>query len=245
MLDYLDAEALRWYWHRWSTRFSPMRAVVRQGVENGANRQLGTRRRQLVGNTSPRNSAAPRLRPAALAAGDAGQDRGNRDVSNRFLADSPNGRRLHRRQPLPRDVGPGRGARDGHPPRSRRPACRRRSTGLKTSAARLADGRILGALAAPSHRRKPLLRQAASAPPTFTARKSSPQRLYLDRAAMERHPLVGAKPSFDHEACAGLNLVFWHAFTCSPKEMGLPGQEYFAGTHFNPQITWAKQAQGS
>ena len=50
------------------------------------------------------------------------------------------------------------------------------------------------------------------------------------------------KPSFDHEACAGLNLVFWHAFTCSPKEMGLPGQEYFAGTHFNPQITWAKQA---
>jgi hypothetical protein len=50
------------------------------------------------------------------------------------------------------------------------------------------------------------------------------------------------KPSFDHEACAGLNLVFWHAFTCSPKEMGLPGQEYFAGTHFNPQITWADQA---
>ena len=41
---------------------------------------------------------------------------------------------------------------------------------------------------------------------------------------------------------AGLNLVFWHAFTCSPKEMGLPGQEYFAGTHFNPQITWASQA---
>lgn len=46
------------------------------------------------------------------------------------------------------------------------------------------------------------------------------------------------KPSFDHEACAGLNLVFWHAFTCSPPEMGLPGQEYFAGTHFNPQVTW-------
>jgi len=50
------------------------------------------------------------------------------------------------------------------------------------------------------------------------------------------------KPSFDHEACAGLNLVFWHTFTCSPKEMGIPGQEYFAGSHFNPQITWAKQA---
>ena len=50
------------------------------------------------------------------------------------------------------------------------------------------------------------------------------------------------KPTFDHEACAGLNLTFWHAFTCSPESMGVPGQEYFAGTHFNPQITWANQA---
>ncbi len=55
-------------------------------------------------------------------------------------------------------------------------------------------------------------------------------------------PWCSMKPSFDHEVCAGLNLVFWHAFTCSPPTMGLPGQEYFAGTHFNPQITWARQA---
>ncbi len=46
------------------------------------------------------------------------------------------------------------------------------------------------------------------------------------------------KPSFDHEACNGLNLTFIHTFTCSPAEMGLPGQEYFAGTHFNPNCTW-------
>ncbi len=44
--------------------------------------------------------------------------------------------------------------------------------------------------------------------------------------------------SFDHEFCSGLNLLFTHTFTCSPKEMGMPGQEYFAGTHFNPQVTW-------
>jgi hypothetical protein len=50
------------------------------------------------------------------------------------------------------------------------------------------------------------------------------------------------KPSFDHEACAGLNRVFWHTLTCSPPEAGLPGQEYFAGTHFNPNLTWAEQA---
>jgi alpha-L-rhamnosidase len=46
------------------------------------------------------------------------------------------------------------------------------------------------------------------------------------------------KPSADHEFCAGLNLIYLHTFTCSPKEMGLPGQEYFAGTHFNPNVTW-------
>ena len=50
------------------------------------------------------------------------------------------------------------------------------------------------------------------------------------------------KPTFDHEACAGLNLTYWHAFTCSPPEAGPPGQEYFAGTHFDPSITWARQA---
>jgi hypothetical protein len=50
------------------------------------------------------------------------------------------------------------------------------------------------------------------------------------------------KPTFDHEACAGMNLVYWHAFTCSPASMGVPGQEYFAGTHFDPNITWAAEA---
>src|SRR5690606_29860369 len=46
------------------------------------------------------------------------------------------------------------------------------------------------------------------------------------------------KSSFDHEVCAGLNLVYLHTFVSSPKEMGLPGQAYFAGTHINPNITW-------
>jgi hypothetical protein len=46
------------------------------------------------------------------------------------------------------------------------------------------------------------------------------------------------KPSFDRAACEGLNLLVWHAFVCSPNEMGLPGQQYFAGTHFNPNTTW-------
>jgi hypothetical protein len=50
------------------------------------------------------------------------------------------------------------------------------------------------------------------------------------------------KPTFDHEVCSGLNLCFIHTFTCSPEAMGLPGQEYFAGTHFNPNVTWWEYA---
>ena len=50
------------------------------------------------------------------------------------------------------------------------------------------------------------------------------------------------KPSFDHELCAGVNRIYFHTFTISPIEMGLPGQEYFAGTHVNPQVTWWDQS---
>jgi hypothetical protein len=50
------------------------------------------------------------------------------------------------------------------------------------------------------------------------------------------------KPSFDRALCEGLNRLIWHTFTASPKELGLPGQEYFAGTHMNPNVTWWEQA---
>jgi hypothetical protein len=46
------------------------------------------------------------------------------------------------------------------------------------------------------------------------------------------------KPSFDLALTEGLNRVFWHAFVSSPLSMGVPGQQYFAGTHLNPQVTW-------
>lgn len=46
------------------------------------------------------------------------------------------------------------------------------------------------------------------------------------------------KPSFDKALCEGLNLLVWHAFVNSPDEMGTPGQQYFAGTHLNPKVTW-------
>ncbi len=46
------------------------------------------------------------------------------------------------------------------------------------------------------------------------------------------------KPSFDKACCEGLNLLVWHEFVCSPAEQGLPGIQYFAGTHLNPNVTW-------
>jgi len=95
-------------------------------------------------------------------------------------------------------------------------------------------------------------------------RPAPPQRFFVKQASSVAHaygrPIVGAeaftsigphwndvlwssqKPSFDHEACSGVNLCFLHTFTCSPKEMGLPGQEYFAGTHINPNVTWWEMA---
>src|ERR1017187_936075 len=58
----------------------------------------------------------------------------------------------------------------------------------------------------------------------------------------EEAPGTGLKQTFDQALCEGLNRLIWHTFTSSPKEMGLPGQEYFAGTHLNPNVTWWNQA---
>jgi hypothetical protein len=46
------------------------------------------------------------------------------------------------------------------------------------------------------------------------------------------------KPTFDYACTEGLNLLAWHAFVSSPESEGLPGQQYFAGTHLNPNVTW-------
>lgn len=51
------------------------------------------------------------------------------------------------------------------------------------------------------------------------------------------------KPSFDKALCEGMNLLVWHAFSSSPKEMGVPGQDSFAGTHLNPNVTWWSRSE--
>lgn len=51
------------------------------------------------------------------------------------------------------------------------------------------------------------------------------------------------KPSFDIACTEGLNRLIWHAFVCSPESTGIPGQQYFAGTHLNPKVTWWEKSR--
>ena len=44
---------------------------------------------------------------------------------------------------------------------------------------------------------------------------------------------MNLKPSFDMALTEGLNRLVWHQFASSPVELGLPGQEYFAGTYLH------------
>ena len=102
---------------------------------------------------------------------------------------------------------------------------------------------VMGEFWAPSpHRPKPVNR-------FFIKQSSSVAHIYGKKyVGAEAFTTIGLhwndvlwksqKPSMDHEFCSGLNMIFFHTFTCSPKEMGIPGQEYFAGTHVNPQVTW-------
>ena len=60
---------------------------------------------------------------------------------------------------------------------------------------------------------------------------------------MHRHWTVDPaflKPLIDIGFADGVNRVLWHTFTCSPKKFGIPGAEYFAGSHVNRNVTWHK-----
>ena len=50
------------------------------------------------------------------------------------------------------------------------------------------------------------------------------------------------KPLADIAFADGANRLVWHTFTCSPAKFGVPGAEYFAGTHVNRNVTWHKDA---
>jgi hypothetical protein len=58
----------------------------------------------------------------------------------------------------------------------------------------------------------------------------------------ERSP-ADVKIVLDRGFCTGVNRVNWHIYTSSPDEYGLPGIEYFAGTHLNRHVTWWNESK--
>ena len=48
---------------------------------------------------------------------------------------------------------------------------------------------------------------------------------------------------FSGDECfiGGINHLVWHTFTCSPPKFGVPGAEYFAGSHINRNVTWHRE----
>lgn len=95
---------------------------------------------------------------------------------------------------------------------------------------------------------------------SWKGRVTDQQRFHIKQPASAAHtyghPLVAAegfttigphwqetiwdnlKPAFDRACTEGMNRLFWHTFDCSPAAMGIPGQQYHAGTHLNPNVTW-------
>ncbi len=53
------------------------------------------------------------------------------------------------------------------------------------------------------------------------------------------------KPIADRAFCEGINRIVFHTMTATCPQDGLPGYEYGAGTHFNPNVTWWQQAASS
>ncbi|MBI5380559.1 MAG: glycoside hydrolase [Opitutae bacterium] len=105
----------------------------------------------------------------------------------------------------------------------------------------------MGEFWAPSatHRTKPeqrfFVKQTSSAAHVYGLRISLAEAFTSIGPHWEEDPR-SLKASFDRAACEGHNLTMWHTFDCSPAEMGLPGQAYFAGSHLNPNTTWWPQA---
>ncbi len=84
-------------------------------------------------------------------------------------------------------------------------------------------------------------KQAASAAHIYGLPYAAAEALTVIQKHWEHSPFQ-LKKTVDQAFCSGVNRLMIHTFTHSPPETRAPGYEYFAGTHFNPQITWWDQA---
>ncbi|HYG23228.1 MAG TPA: glycosyl hydrolase [Verrucomicrobiae bacterium] len=86
------------------------------------------------------------------------------------------------------------------------------------------------------------LKQPASAAHTYGRRLVAAEGFTTIGPHWQETVWDNLRPSFDHALTEGMNRLVWHAFVCSPESAGMPGQQYFAGTHFNPNTTWWNQS---
>jgi hypothetical protein len=84
------------------------------------------------------------------------------------------------------------------------------------------------------------VKQTTSAAHTY-GRRVSLAEAFTNIGRYWQHDPRSLKPTFDQAACEGHNLTMWHTFPSSAKEHGIPGAAYFAGEHFNPNVTWWSQ----
>ena len=82
--------------------------------------------------------------------------------------------------------------------------------------------------------------------PVLAARRGGRKLVSMEAFThMQRHYSVDPaflKPLADIAYADGVNHLVWHTFTCSPKRFGVPGAEYFAGSHINRNVTWHEDA---
>jgi hypothetical protein len=86
------------------------------------------------------------------------------------------------------------------------------------------------------------VKQTTSAANTY-GRRVSLAEAFTNIGRHWQHDPRSLKPTFDRAACEGHNLTMWHTFAASPRARGLPGSAYFAGEHFNPNVTWWTQGR--
>lgn len=87
----------------------------------------------------------------------------------------------------------------------------------------------------------PFVRGAASAAHVFGRPRVSAEAFTHMMQHWSAVP-CGLKRCGDDAFVDGANHFVWHTFTCSPKRFGVPGHEYFAGTHINRNVTWHGEA---
>ncbi len=82
-----------------------------------------------------------------------------------------------------------------------------------------------------------VIKQTASAAHIYGRRTASAEAFTSIGPQWEESP-ENLKPLGDRAFCEGINRFMFHTITGTRPEDGLPGYEYGAGTHFNPNVTW-------